>query len=117
MNVLLLPEPVSVFVSVILPVVVSLSIDKPVLTARVTVSVVELVPTNCIFSSFALAPFAVTKSYVVFKSTVLIVNPVADTPEKDTFVPAVIRIGSSSALPDASNNNSTLEPLEEVIKS
>ena len=58
----LLPEPVSVFVSVILPVVVSLAIDKPVLTARVTVSVVESDPFNCIFSSFALSPFAVTKS-------------------------------------------------------
>ena len=35
---------------------------------------------------------------------VLIVNPVALTPEKETFVPAVIKIGSSSPLEASSNN-------------
>ena len=52
----------------------------------------------------------------MFVSAVLIVNPVADTPPKVTFVPAVIRIGSSSP-EEASNNSCTSEPLEEVTKS
>ena len=47
---------------------------------------------------------------------VLMVNPVEVTDEKDTFVPAVIKIVSSSPA-DASNFRLTLLPLAAVVKS